>query len=194
MAKSAKEKTEKNPGSEALTEAETKISGIFERLSTFKKAKKIKNIQKDLKFNVGDDVYVPSMDMMGKILEISENEALISMNRLKMRIPTWNLRKSKNQSSTPTETKDVFVPDTKRQVSSLNLIGKYTDEAIYELEKFIDNAILSGIDSFKIIHGKGTGALRNAVRNTLARNKLVDDFQSGDISEGGDGITIVKLK
>lgn len=194
LAKSAKEKTEKNPGSEALTEAETRISGIFERLSTFKKAKKIKNIQKDLKFNVGDDVYVPSMDMMGKILEISENEALISMNRLKMRIPTWNLRKSKNQSPTPTETKDVFVPDTKRQVSSLNLIGKYTDEAIYELEKFIDNAILSGIDSFKIIHGKGTGALRNAVRNTLARNKLVDDFQSGDISEGGDGITIVKLK
>lgn len=194
LAKSAKEKIEKNPGSEALTEAETRISGIFERLSTFKKAKKIKNIQKDLKFNVGDDVYVPSMDMMGKILELSENEALISMNRLKMRIPTWNLRKSKNQSPTSTETKDVFVPDTKRQVSSLNLIGKYTDEAIYELEKFIDNAILSGIDSFKIIHGKGTGALRNAVRNTLARNKLVDDFQSGDISEGGDGITIVKLK
>ena len=194
LAKSAKEKTEKNPGAEALTEAETRIGGIFERLSTFKKNKKIKNIQKELKFNVGDDVYVPSMDMMGKILELSENEALISMNRLKMRIPTWNLRKSKNQSPTQTETKDVFVPDSKRQVTSLNLIGKYTDEAIYELEKFIDNATLSGLDSFKIIHGKGTGALRNAVRNALARNKLVSDFNSGDISEGGDGITIVILK
>ena len=73
LAKSAKEKTEKNPGAEALTEAETRIGGIFERLSTFKKNKKIKNIQKELKFNVGDDVYVPSMDMMGKILELSEN-------------------------------------------------------------------------------------------------------------------------
>lgn len=194
LAKSAKEKTEKNPGAEALSEAETRIGGIFERLSTFKKTKKIKNIQKELKFNVGDDVYVPSMDMMGKILELSENEALISMNRLKMRIPTWNLRKSKNQSPTPSETKDVFVPDVKRQVSSLNLIGKYTDEAIYELEKFIDNATLGGMESFKIIHGKGTGALRNAVRNALSRNKLVADFKSGDISEGGDGMTIVTLK
>ncbi len=194
LAKSAKEKTEKNPGAEALSEAETRIGGIFERLSTFKKTKKIKNIQKELKFNVGDDVYVPSMDMMGKILELSENEALISMNRLKMRIPTWNLRKSKNQSPTPSEPKDVFVPDVKRQVSSLNLIGKYTDEAIYELEKFIDNATLGGMESFKIIHGKGTGALRNAVRNALSRNKLVADFKSGDISEGGDGMTIVTLK
>ena len=134
------------------------------------------------------------MDMMGKILELSENEALISMNRLKMRIPTWNLRKSKKQSPTPSEPKDVFVPDVKRQVSSLNLIGKYTDEAIYELEKFIDNATLGGMESFKIIHGKGTGALRNAVRNALSRNKLVADFKSGDISEGGDGMTIVTLK
>ena len=75
----------------------------------------------------------------------------------------------------------------------LNLLGMTTDEALQELDKYLDQACMSHLDSVRIVHGKGTGALRNAVQHYLRRQSYVKSFRAGDFGEGDAGVTIVYL-
>ncbi len=76
----------------------------------------------------------------------------------------------------------------------LNLLGKTTDEALNELDKYLDDARMSHLSSVRIVHGKGTGALRKAVHNYLRKQKWVKNFRLGDFGEGDAGVTIVQLQ
>ena len=76
----------------------------------------------------------------------------------------------------------------------LNLIGKNTDDAISALDKYLDDAYLAHVPSVRIVHGKGTGTLRNAVQKHLKRVKYVKSYQTGEYGEGDAGVTIVTLK
>ena len=75
-----------------------------------------------------------------------------------------------------------------------NLIGKTVDEALAILDKYLDDAYLSHIPSVRIVHGKGTGALRNAVTNFLKKCKYVKSYRAGEHGEGDAGVTIVEFK
>ena len=68
------------------------------------------------------------------------------------------------------------------------------DEALAELDKYLDDAYLSHLSSVRVVHGKGTGALRNAVQNHLKRVKYVKTFRLGEYGEGDAGVTIVTFK
>ena len=76
----------------------------------------------------------------------------------------------------------------------LNLLGMTTDEALHELDKYLDDARMSHLSSVRIVHGKGTGALRKAVHNYLRKQKWVKSYRLGDFGEGDAGVTIVKLQ
>ena len=76
----------------------------------------------------------------------------------------------------------------------LNLLGKTSDEAISELDKYLDDAYIAHLPSVRIVHGKGTGALRKAVHNYLRRCKIVDEYHLGEFGEGDAGVTIVTFK
>ena len=76
----------------------------------------------------------------------------------------------------------------------LNLLGLTTDDAIYRLDKYLDEARVSHLQSVRIVHGKGTGALRNAVQQYLRRQKWIKSFRAGDFGEGDAGVTIVTLR
>ncbi len=76
----------------------------------------------------------------------------------------------------------------------LNLLGKTVDEALSELDKYLDDAYLTHLSSVRIVHGKGTGALRNAVHNHLRRTKYVKEYRLGEYGEGDAGVTIVTFK
>ena len=78
--------------------------------------------------------------------------------------------------------------------TELNLRGKTVDEALSELDKYLDDAYLAHMPSVRIVHGKGTGALRNAVHGHLKRLKYVKDFRLGEFGEGDAGVTIVTFK
>lgn len=78
--------------------------------------------------------------------------------------------------------------------TEINLLGKTTDEALAELDKYLDDAYLAHLPSVRIVHGKGTGALRNAVQNYLKRQKYVKEFRLGEYGEGDAGVTIVTFK
>jgi DNA mismatch repair protein MutS2 len=76
----------------------------------------------------------------------------------------------------------------------LNLLGKRVDEALAALDKYLDDAYLAHLSSVRIVHGKGTGALRSAVQNYLRKNKLVKAYRQGEFGEGDAGVTIVTFK
>ena len=76
----------------------------------------------------------------------------------------------------------------------LNLLGRTVDEALSELDKYLDDAYLSHLPSVRIVHGKGTGALRSAVHSHLKRAKYVKSFRLGEFGEGDAGVTIVEFK
>ena len=76
----------------------------------------------------------------------------------------------------------------------LNLLGKTTDEALNELDKYLDDAYMAHMPSVRIVHGKGTGTLRKAVHNYLRKQRHVKSFRLGEFGEGDAGVTIVKLK
>lgn len=75
-----------------------------------------------------------------------------------------------------------------------NLLGQTTDEAIYNLDKYLDDARLSHLETVRIVHGKGTGALRKAVQEYLRKQDFVKSFRAGEFGEGDAGVTIVTLK
>ena len=76
----------------------------------------------------------------------------------------------------------------------INLLGKTVDEAVAELDKYLDDAYLAHMPSVRIVHGKGTGALRKGVHNYLRRVKYVSSFRLGEFGEGDAGVTIVEFK
>jgi len=75
-----------------------------------------------------------------------------------------------------------------------NLLGKRVDEALGEIDQFIDDAVLAGLSPVRIVHGKGTGALRKATHEYLSRDKRVLSFRLGGDGEGGDGVTVAELR
>ena len=76
----------------------------------------------------------------------------------------------------------------------LNLLGLTTDDAVYRLDKYLDEARMSHLQSVRIVHGKGTGALRNAVQQYLRKQKWIKSYRLGDFGEGDAGVTIVTLR
>jgi DNA mismatch repair protein MutS2 len=84
--------------------------------------------------------------------------------------------------------------DRAKSISAeLNLLGMTTDEAVMALDKYLDDARLSHLNKVRIVHGKGTGALRNAVQNYLRKQKWVKSYRAGDFGEGDAGVTVVEL-
>ena len=78
--------------------------------------------------------------------------------------------------------------------SQIDLRGMMTDEAIGVLERFLDTAMMGKLETVTIIHGKGTGAVRNAVRTYLKRSRYIKSFRPGRYGEGEDGVTVAELK
>ena len=78
--------------------------------------------------------------------------------------------------------------------TEINLLGKTVDEAVAELDKYLDDAYLAHLKTVRIVHGKGTGALRKGVHNYLKRQKHVASYRLGEFGEGDAGVTIVEFK
>ena len=102
----------------------------------------------------------------------------------------------------PNPLKTKFFVDSCADVSSkslsvspeINLLGKTVDEAVSELDKYLDDALLSHLNSVRVVHGKGTGALRKGIHEYLRRQKHVKSYRLAEYGEGDAGVTIVELK
>ena len=90
-----------------------------------------------------------------------------------------------------------FKPDKKKAQNistSVDVRGKNLEDAVMDVEKYIDDAYISGLNDVTIIHGRGEGILRKGIHDMLKRHKNVKEFRIGGFNEGGDGVTVIKLK
>ena len=149
---------------------------------------------------IGDTVLIYDIDKEGTVLELPEGNSqnvLIQAGIIKTRVPLSNLRLIKSKKvKTPQRkiTKNVTGRASARISTEIDLRGQMTDEAVLNVDRFIDSALLSGVEQLTIIHGKGTGALRAAIGQHLKRHPNVKSFRLGTFGEGESGVTIVELK
>lgn len=153
-------------------------------------------IAKDRDFQAGDEVLVKHLGQRGRLLEDpSENgEVQVQLGALRLVCRVEQLEKlvSQEKSSAPSSFNMVNMART-RVPLELDLRGKTVDEALLEIDKYLDDASVAGLSTVRIIHGKGTGALRNGVREFISKHQQVKSYRFGGPSEGGSGVTVVEL-
>ena len=146
---------------------------------------------------VGDEVLLYDIDKAATVLELpKDGTVLVQAGIIKTRVPLENVRllskrQLKKKNPTRTVTKNVSTPETS---SSLDLRGQTVEEALMEVDNFLDRASRMHLSQVTIIHGKGTGALRTAVQQHLRRCSQVKSFRLGTYGEGESGVTIAELK
>src|SRR6056297_1154498 len=170
-----------------------------------KKMKRIKNElkvedkelpqAKSVQIKKGMMVRIRNLGKKGRVVDIEGDKAIIQAGVMKVNADLSDL--------IPIEMPDVQqerlvkkyqVKKNQSTVNSLDLRGLRYDEAQMKLDKYLDDARLAGYKTVEIIHGKGTGALRDAVQEILEKNNWVNNYRYGNQSEGGMGVTIVKIK
>lgn len=192
-----------------IKELEKKRSNVRNKIGetnsklTLKQEKPAKKALKPENLRLGDDVKVLSMGLKGIVnslpdakgnlfvqcgiirskvnisdLELIEDAPLVSNKKVGQKSNASKIKMSKSYSVS----------------AEINLLGKTVDEAIHELDKYLDDAYLAHLPSVRIVHGKGTGALRNAVTSHLRRIKYVESFRAGEFGEGDAGVTIAVFK
>ena len=147
--------------------------------------------------SVGSTVLLDGSADPGEIVDLSEDgkTAVVLFGSVRMKVPVSNLRPgSKKRKQTASATRHAYLDRSEQIARDLDLRGMTGDEALPLIDKFIDDAFLSGLKRIDIIHGKGTGALRKKVIEFLAEHKRVASFRPGEWNEGGLGVTIVEIK
>lgn len=169
---------------------------------------------------LGDKVRLHSLNTQGVVTSLGEEEAEVSVGVLRIRarlaelqllseempptpgsagLPTARELMTASHSRTTTETGGRSVRSSGSKIYAespgieLDLRGQRSEEALDALERYLDSAYLAGLPWVRIIHGKGTGKLRLAVRESLSHNSHVKSFESGGDKEGGEGVTVAKL-
>ena len=145
----------------------------------------------------GEEVRIKSLNQAGYVLEVSDEEALIQAGIMKVNVKLTDLvRVNQPQQVTVqrhTGRSRVGVGKSNTIRPELDLRGFTVEEATLSVDKYLDDAFLSSLEQVRIIHGKGTGALREAIQDQLAAHPHVKSFRLGDPSEGGSGVTTVTL-
>ena len=161
---------------------------------------------------LGDKVRLPSLNMQGVVTSLGEEEAEVQVGLLRIRARLAELELPGMEAAAPLQAETAPRRQAHPESSSpegrrtslggflaespgieLDLRGQRTDDALDMLERYLDSAYLAGLPWVRIIHGKGTGKLRQAVREALSHNSHVKSFETGGDKEGGEGVTVAKL-
>lgn len=144
----------------------------------------------------GDTVYVNQFGTTGEVVSIQGQQVEIQMGHFRTTVSRNDIerRKGKNRKADLAESSSgVAVPAVASPGIEIDLRGQMTHEAVANLEQYLDQAFMAGLPWVHIIHGKGSGALRQAVRGALSNHPMVSSYRAGDPGEGGEGVTVAKL-
>ncbi len=151
---------------------------------------------KDLK--PGEEVKVITLNQEGTVISVDKNkkEAVVQIGIMKMALPFKSLKKvGKSANSVVTKsTRSIIKSKSGRVKSEVDLRGMNLEEAIMAVEKYLDDAYMSGIEKATVIHGVGTGVLKKGLQDVIRQNKHVKSQRPGEYGEGGIGVTIVSFK
>lgn len=160
-----------------------------------------KNTLDPAKLKKGDGVRILSMGLTGTVSTLPDNKGnlFVQCGIMRTQVNVRDLALTEETTiTTPTlqrtSTGKIKMSKSLSVSTEINLLGKTVDEAISVLDKYLDDAYIAHLSSVRVVHGKGTGALRSAVHNHLKRLKYVKEFRLGEYGEGDAGVTIVKFK
>ena len=179
-----------------------KMSTVDKKLSAKNAAPKKSHKQltaKDL--HIGDSIKVLSLNLKSTVstLPDAKGNLFVQMGILRTQVNIRDLEKLDDTVITggnfsKTGSGKIKMSKSASVSTEINLLGKTVDEAIMELDKYLDDAYIAHLPSVRIVHGKGTGALRKGVHNYLRRQKHVKSYRLGEFGEGDAGVTIVEFK
>jgi DNA mismatch repair protein MutS2 len=188
---------------EKLEQAEEKIVQPVERQKSKVESQPTGPLQ------LGEKVILRSLGAQGIVTTLGENEAEVQVGSLRVRAKLGDIQRKTEEETVEAETSKVKGRKSKTQVNDLrpstfdmrasspgmelDLRGMMAEDALAKLEDYLDKAYLSGMPFVRIIHGKGTGKLRQEVRAALKHHPQVATFEIGLESEGGDGVTVAKM-
>ena len=145
----------------------------------------------------GSVVLVANLGQQGNVLSVEGDSVVVQLGALKMTVARNQcrvLKRSEQKSLEPARKARQLSTEKMQPVSrEIDIRGMNNEEASYVLEKYLDDAVLAGLDSVSIIHGKGTGALRKGVQIFLAAHPRVKGISIAEVNQGGTGVSVVKL-
>ncbi len=209
----------KKEANKILKEAKKESDEIIKELRDIKKSnidnKKIEEYRKRLKnkldktnstisdiesdeiptnLQLGETVYVVNLKQKGEVVSLPDNNGnlTVRVGILKTKVNINKLRRAEADKKVVVKTS--YRRSTKAIKSSIDLRGMNYEEAIYHLDRYIDDIALSSLDTVTIIHGVGTGALKSKLKHYFKKHPMIKKFREGEFGEGGAGVTIVTVK
>lgn len=149
---------------------------------------------------VGDRVNVVTLGQKGVVASLpdSKDELNVQIGNMKFKVSLGDITKIEKSGVQKhfekTKFGSMYKEKTMSIQTSINVIGKTLDEAIAEVDKYLDDAFMSGLPEVTVVHGKGAGILSSGIRNMLRHHPHVKSFHAGDIGSGGEGVTVVEMK
>ena len=146
---------------------------------------------------MGERVTVSTLNTEGVVTALGESDAEVQIGSLRVRARVIDLVRKSGEpvviEQSPVASRQSTVTSTKSPGLELNLRGKLVDEGLDELEKYLERAYSAGLLFVRIVHGKGTGKMRDAVRKALKESSYVTSFEEPKDNEGGAGVTVAKI-
>ncbi|MDL2237063.1 endonuclease MutS2 [Christensenellaceae bacterium OttesenSCG-928-K19] len=173
------------------------LAGKKQTIEKHKKLQKRHQALEASEIREGDTVLIISMDAPATVLEPPNAKGMVKLQAgiLKMELPVGELAKTEQEAQQQKQYFSSVNLKSRSNISaSIDLHGQTVDDATVELDKYLDDAFLSGLQQVTVIHGRGTGALMKGVRAHLRNHPHVKKMRQGEYDEGGPGATIVELK
>ena len=202
LAKIRVETQRRNLTHERLNTARQRVRQLEENVATVPEPPR-RQVSPDVQplegpLQIGDTVRVLSFNQLATLvgLSVDHSEAEVQMGALRLRVSVDNIERVSKRKAEQEIRRDVVIPRQEERPpvdSQLDMRGWRVEDALEQLESYLNDASLAGLASVRILHGKGTGALRSAVREHLTHHPLVKSYVPAPPQEGGDGVTIVHL-
>jgi len=185
------------PTASTLADLETQLDNLEaahppEAKPSTKPGAKKKGARKSL--GPGDQVFIHSFNAVGEVVVVQNKQVEVQLGRFRTSVPLADVE---FQQEAPREEKitrtKIKLPAAESPGMELDLRGQIAEEALIELDKYLDQAFSAHLPWVRIIHGKGSGVLRQAVRQELSSHAQVSSYRPGEAGEGGEGVTVAKL-
>lgn len=181
-----------------LREAEKMLKDEINKLdsSLSKDVLNVKSNKVPKNLQTGETVEVLSLNQKGQVLSPVDDKGNVDVQVgiMKVNVHISTLRRTtEEQDQASKKSKVIMESKSKTIKTEIDFRGRNIDEAIFELEKYLDDSYIAGLDEVYIIHGKGTGVLGEGVRNYLKNHSLVKSYRFGKHGEGGHGVTVVEI-
>ncbi len=194
-----KSKINKENASDSIIKARGSINKTLKQLEKSNDSAKTEDDFEDYvlprSLKVGDKLIVKGFSKTADLIKIDGEKLTVSIGNIKTTVNIKDVKLELIDKSPKQRTVSGIKSKAERTISrELDIRGYACDEGLIEVDRFIDACLISGVDTATIIHGKGTGVLRDAVRNHLRGYKRVSSFRPGSFGEGENGVTIVTFK